>query len=441
LKTKVNVIGAGLAGAEASYQLAKRGFIIDLYEMKPDEYSPAHKDSHYAELVCSNSLRSNDLTNAAGLLKQELRLLNSLVIKVADECRVPAGGALAVDRKQFSKKITNTLNNNDNINIINKRIDQLDTTKPTIIATGPLTTNKLSKHLKYILGQDYLYFFDAAAPIVSADSIDLNNAFVADRYDKGSGDYLNCPLTKDQYYNFYTELINAKTATLKDFEQQKIFEGCMPIESLAKRGYKAMLFGPLKPVGLVNPKTNETYYAVIQLRKENTKSDLYNMVGFQTNLTFSEQKRVFGKVPALKNAEFVRYGVMHRNTFINAPSVLNKYYQLNKHSNIFIAGQLSGVEGYVESISSGLYSAINMANYLNNSPFITFKTDTAIGAMAKYIANANKNNFQPMNINWGIIDPLDEPMKNKKLKKELLSKKAINSLVSTIKKGETDGTI
>ena len=441
MNKKVNVIGAGLAGSEASYQLAKRGFLVNLYEMKPKEFSPAHKSSNFAELVCSNSLRSNEVTNAAGLLKQELRELDSLIIKMADKFCVPAGSALAVDREAFSKAVTEELTKNTSITIINERIDKIDTTVPTIIATGPLTADALSQNLKELLGQNYLYFFDAAAPILTKDSINFNSAFVADRYNKGDGDYLNCPMNKEEYTLFYNELVNAQTAKLKDFENEKVFEGCMPVEVMAKRGEKALLFGPLKPVGLVHPVTGETYYAVVQLRKETVKSDLYNMVGFQTNLTFSEQKRVFGLIPALKNAEFVRFGVMHRNTFINAPAVLNKYYQLKAHSNIFIAGQLSGVEGYIESVSSGLYAAINMANYINEKEFLTFSTKTAIGAMPNYIANSNPNNFQPMNINWGIIDELEKTPKDKKLKKQMLAEVAFNSLKQTIKEGEQNGTI
>ena len=441
MKKRVNIIGAGLAGVEASYQLAKRGFEVHLYEMKPKEFTPAHKQKNFAELVCSNSLRSNELTTGAGLLKEELRKLDSLVIKVADECKVPAGGALAVDREAFSQKLTQAIKNNENIIIHNERVDSIDVKVPTIVATGPLTASKLSENLKNLFGENYLYFFDAAAPIVTHDSIDFNSAFFADRYDKGDGDYVNCPMNKEEYELFYKELINAKTVKLKDFENKSVFEGCMPIEVMAKRGENTLLFGPLKPVGLKNPKTGESYYAVVQLRKENVKGNLYNLVGFQTNLTFPEQKRVFGLVPALKNASFVRYGVMHRNTFINAPSVINKYYQLKRHSNIFIAGQLSGVEGYIESVNSGLYAAINMANYLNDKPFIEFNTKTATGAMASYIANADPNHFQPMNINFGIIDPLSERIKDKKKKRAKIASIALEELQKTINKGEQDGTI
>ncbi|PKK96125.1 MAG: methylenetetrahydrofolate--tRNA-(uracil(54)-C(5))-methyltransferase (FADH(2)-oxidizing) TrmFO [Tenericutes bacterium HGW-Tenericutes-4] len=441
MKKTLTVIGAGLAGVEASYQLAKRGFLVHLYEMKPKEFSPAHKSDSFAELVCSNSLRSNELTNSAGLLKEELRVLDSIIIKTADMCSVPAGGALAVDREVFSSKITEQIKNNPNIIIHNERVDKIDVSTPTIIATGPLTASALSENLKELIGQNYLYFFDAAAPIVTHDSIDFTKAYLADRYDKGDGDYVNCPMTKEEYNEFYEALINAETAKLKDFENEKVFEGCMPVEVMAKRGEKSLLFGPLKPVGLKNPVTGKTDYAVVQLRKENVGAKLYNLVGFQTNLTFKEQKRVFSLIPALKNAEFVKYGVMHRNTFLNAPSVLNKYYQLKLHNNIFIAGQLSGVEGYIESVSSGLYAAINMANFINQKQFLTFLTKTAIGAMAHYIANANKDNFQPMNINWGIIDELQPVIRDKKQKKVQLAQMAIKSLQNTIKEGEQNGTI
>lgn len=431
----VNIIGAGLAGTEAAYQLAKRGFKVKLYEMKPKEFSPAHSNKNFAELVCSNSLRSNDINNAAGLLKEELRLLDSLIIKTADVCRIPAGGALAVDRELFASSITEQIKANKNIEIIEERVDELNLREPTIICTGPLTHNNLSKNLKDVLGNEYLYFFDAAAPIVACNSIDLNKTFVADRYDKGEGDgdYLNCFMTKEEYTEFYNELIDAKTAVLKEFENSKVFEGCMPIEVMAKRGYKAMLFGPLKPVGLKHPLTGENYYAVVQLRKENTKNELYNLVGFQTNLTYAEQKRVFSLIPALKNAEFVKYGVMHRNTFVNAPAVLNKYYQVKAHKNIFIAGQLSGVEGYIESVSSGLYSAINMANMLNGKEFTTFSTKTACGAMPSYIANSSMQSFQPMNINFGIIDELKVREKKKTIKREKLVKLALDEIKEKLK--------
>ena len=402
---RVNVIGAGLAGVEASYQLAKRGFLVDLYEQKPIKFSPAHKNKNFGELVCSNSLKSNSLTNACGLLKEELRLLDSVVIKTADKVKVPGGDALAVDRELFAEKLTDIILSNQNIVVHNECVTNIDLSKPTIIATGPLTDNELFENLKSILGNDDCYFFDAVAPIVDKNSLDENCYFVANRYDKGEtdGDYINCPMNKEEYDAFYKEIITAKTVELKDFENSKVFESCMPIEVSAKRGYKTLLFGILKPKGLIDPKTDKMSYAVLQLRKESNNNDLYNLVGCQTNMTFGEQKRVFRLIPALKNAEFVRYGVMHRNSYINAPKHINQFYQLKKYPNVFIAGQLSGVEGYVESISSGLYSAINMAKMLEGKPFVEFSNQTCIGALSKWISIANENNFQPMNANWGII--------------------------------------
>lgn len=402
---KVNVIGAGLAGAEASYQLAKRGFEVHLYEQKPIKFSPAHNDKNFAELVCSNSLKSNDITNACGLLKEELRLLDSLLIKTADNVNVPSGEALSVDRKLFAEEITKKLKSINNIIIHYKCIENIDVNTPTIIATGPLTDDKLFENLKKLLGNDNCYFFDAIAPIVTKESLDPEHYFIANRYDKGGseGDYINCPMNKEEYDTFYAELIKAETVDLKDFENKKVFESCMPIEINAKRGYRTLTFGILKPKGLIDPKTNKMPYAVLQLRKESNFNSLYNLVGCQNNMIYSAQKRVFSLIPALKNAKFVRYGVMHRNSYINAPKHLNKFYQLKNYPNIFIAGQLSGVEGYVESISSGLYSAINMANYLKNKQFAEFSSSTAIGALPNYISTANENNFQPMNSNWGII--------------------------------------
>lgn len=401
----VRVIGCGLAGAEATYQLAKRGFNVELFEQKPKKFSPAHKNPNFAELVCSNSLKSNELTNSCGLLKEELRILDSLVIKTADVVSVPSGSALGVDRELFSQKITEKIKSFSNVKIYYQTVEEIDTTTPTIIATGPLTDEKLLNNLKNLIGSDDLYFFDAIAPIVSKSSLDQNSYFVANRYDKGGeeGDYINCPMTKEEYNTFYDELINAKTVELQDFENKKVFESCMPIEVSAKRGYKTLLFGILKPKGLIDPKTGKMPYAVLQLRKESNFNDLYNLVGCQTNMLYGEQKRIFSLIPALKNAEYVRYGEMHKNSYINAPKHLNKFYQLKNYPNIFIAGQLSGVEGYVESISSGLYASINMANMLENKSFVEFSNKTAIGSLSEYIATANENNFQPMNSNWGII--------------------------------------
>lgn len=416
---KCVVIGGGLAGAEATYQLLKRGVNVTLYEMKPVKFSPAHKNPNLAELVCSNSLKSNDIFTAGGLLKEELRKLDSLVISVADECRVPAGGALAVDREKFSQRITEKLRSFNNLTIVNKEVEQFDINIPTIVATGPLTSDKLANFLQKLMGEKYYYFFDAIAPIVSANTIDMSSAFVADRYDKGDGDYINCPLNKEEYQEFHKALVEGEIVQLKDFENSKVFEGCMPIEVLAKRGEDAMRFGPLKPVGLTDPHTNSRPYAVVQLRKETLHNDLYNMVGFQTNLTYGEQKRIFSMIPALKNCEFVRFGNMHKNCFINAPKLLENY-QLKSNKNIFIAGQLSGVEGYIESISSGLVCGINMYNMLTGNPIIEFDKETMIGALSYYISNADEKHFQPMSSNMGLVnykftDIRDKKEKNKKI--------------------------
>ena len=401
----VRVIGCGLAGAEATYQLAKRGFNVKLFEQKPTKFSPAHKNPNFAELVCSNSLKSNELTNSCGLLKEELRILDSLVIKTADMVSVPSGSALGVDRELFSQKITEKIKSFSNVKIYYQTVEEIDTTIPTIIATGPLTDEKLLINLKNLIGSDDLYFFDAIAPIVSKASLDQNSYFIANRYDKGgeAGDYINCPMSKEEYNIFYDELIKAQTVELQNFENKKVFESCMPIEVSAKRGYKTLLFGILKPKGLIDPKTGKMPYAVLQLRKESNFNDLYNLVGCQTNMLYGEQKRVFSLIPALKNAEYVRYGEMHKNSYINAPKHINKFYQLKNYPNIFIAGQLSGVEGYVESVTSGLYASINMANMLGGKKFVEFSNKTAIGSLAEYISSANENNFQPMNSNWGII--------------------------------------
>src|SRR5574344_1045139 len=397
---KVNVIGAGLAGCEATYQLSKRGISVDLFEQKPQRYSPAHCDENFAELVCSNSLKSNELSNACGLLKQEMRILDSLIIKTADTVRVPSGEALSVDRKLFALKITEKIRELKNVTIHNEYVKKINFNIPTIIATGPLTDGELFEDINLHLdGGENCYFFDAVAPIVTRESLDESNYFVANRYDKGGeiGDYINCPLSKEEYDTFYKELISAKSVELKDFENNKVFESCMPIEVNAKRGYKTLLFGILKPKGLVEPKTGKMPYACLQLRKESNFNSLYNLVGCQTNMLYGEQKHVFSLIPALRNAKFVRYGVMHRNSYINAPKHLNKFYQLKKYPNIFIAGQLSGVEGYVESISSGLYSAINMSNMVKGLPFVEFSSKTAIGSLPNYISSASETNFQPMN--------------------------------------------
>lgn len=432
-KNKVIVIGAGLAGSECAYQLLKRGVDVTLYEMKPKKFSPAHKSENFGELVCSNSLKSNDPYTAGGLLKQELRALDSLVIKCADECRVPAGSALAVDREKFSELITKKLKEFKNLTIVHDEVTSLPLDKAVVVATGPLTSDGLMAELSKLLGSDYLYFFDAIAPIVSYDSIDFNSAFIADRYDKGTGDYINCPMEKGEYETFYNALITADIVKLKDFENRKVFEGCMPVEVLAKRNIDALRFGPLKPVGLTNPHTGKRPYAVVQLRKETLNNDMFNMVGFQTNLTYPEQKRVFSLIPALKNAEFLRYGTMHKNSYVCAPIALSNYH-LKSYPNVFIAGQLSGVEGYIESIASGLNVALNMYNYLNGLQDVVFEPCTMIGALNHYLTTASEKNFQPMSSNMGLININELRIKDKKEKNKLLYDTAMKSLQDTIKK-------
>ncbi|MBE5735124.1 MAG: methylenetetrahydrofolate--tRNA-(uracil(54)-C(5))-methyltransferase (FADH(2)-oxidizing) TrmFO [Clostridiales bacterium] len=436
----VNIIGGGLAGCEASYQLLKRGFSVNMYEMKPKKFSPAHKLNTLAELVCSNSLKSNDVTTSEGLLKQELRMLDSLLIKIADKVAVPAGSALAVDRNEFSIAVTNELLKYDNFKIIEGEVTDIDLSKPTIIATGPLTSDTLSKRIAELVGEESLYFFDAIAPIVAYDTIDFDSAFIQDRYNKGTGDYINCPLNKEEYDNFYNALISAETVELKDFENKKVFEGCMPIEILAKRGYDTMRFGPLKPVGLTD-KMGKTPYAVIQLRRETREYDFYNMVGFQTNLKFGEQKRVFSLIPALKNAEFLRYGTMHKNTYINAPKVLTRNFQLLSYPNVFIAGQLSGVEGYVESIFGGLICGINMCNLLQNKPMVDLPIETICGALQNYIATTSPSNFQPMSANMGLINNLGYKVKDKKEKYKILSDRSLDLLAKYIQEGDINDRI
>ena len=430
-KHKVTIIGGGLAGCECAYQLLKRGVEVKLVEMKPTKFSEAHKNPNFAELVCSNSLKSNDPLTAGGLLKQELRLLDSLLIKCADKCAVPAGSALAVDREKFSDMITAELKKFDNLTIENKEVVDINTDENVVIATGPLTTPALMKRLGELLGEEYLYFFDAIAPIVSYESIDFNSAFVADRYDKGTGDYINCPMNKEEYEIFHEALVNGEIVKLKDFENSKVFEGCMPVEVLAKRGKDSLRFGPLKPVGLTDPHTGRRPYAVVQLRKETNNNDLYNLVGFQTNLTYPEQKRIFSLIPALKNAEFYRYGTMHKNSFVNAPKLL-KNYHLIKYPNIFIAGQLSGVEGYIESIASGLNVGINMWQRLNGKEDVVFDSITMIGALNNYLNTASPNNFQPMSSNMGLINVGELRMKDKKEKNKILSDRALESLKHSI---------
>lgn len=421
---KVKVIGAGLAGVEAAYYLARKGIKVELYDIKPNSYTPAHKSQNFGELVCSNSLKNNDVYgNAAGLLKQEMRLMNSLVMQSADITKVPAGGALAVNREEFSKYITEKIKGQENIEFISKEIEDIDFDEYTIIATGPLTTEKLSKRIADIVGEG-LYFFDASAPIVEFDSIDMSQAFFGDRYGKGNGDHINCPMNKEQYEEFIENLNNAKRIELKSFENSAVFEGCMPIEVMASRGKDSLRFGPLKPVGLDDPRTGRWAYATLQLRKEDKEGSLYNLVGFQTNLKFGEQKRVFSIIPALKNAEYVRYGVMHRNTFINAPKVLNKDFSLIEHEKTFFAGQITGVEGYIESACSGLLAGIYCEKKIKGERIKHISNKTVCGALVEYITTPNQN-FQPMNANFGILPPPEEMTRDKVLKKRRQAERSL----------------
>ena len=419
----------GLAGTEAAYQIAKRGIKVKLYEMKPEKFSPAHSSKELAEIVCSNSFKSNSVTNACGLLKEELRNLGSLLIQIADETKVPAGQALAVDRETFSKRVTEEIEKNPNIEIIREEVENIEAEDGiVIIATGPLTSEKMAKQIINITGKDRLAFYDAAAPIIEKDSINFNIAFYGDRYGKeGDSSYINLPMNKEEYEIFYNELVNAEIVTLHEFEKKEIFEGCMPIEVMAKRGEDTIRFGPLKPVGFTDPRTNSRPYAIVQLRQDNTSGTLYNMVGFQTNLKFGEQKRVFSLIPGLENAEFVKYGVMHRNTFINSPELLDNTYNLKAKSNIYFAGQITGVEGYVESIASGLVAGLNAVAKFNNTEKITFSNETVIGALSSYISTENTK-FQPMNANFGIVPELPKRIKDKKIKYGMLADRAIENL-------------
>lgn len=430
---EVIVVGAGLAGAEAAYQLAKRGIKVKLYEMKKYKKTEAHSKDYYAELVCSNSLGSNSSDNASGLMKEELRMLDSLLMKLADKHRVPAGQALAVDRDIFSLEVTETLKNMENIEIIEEELCNVPTDKIVLIASGPLTSDKLFKSISDITGEESLYFYDAAAPIVTFESINMDIAYFQSRYDKGEGEYINCPMNKEEYYKFYNELINAERAELKKFEKEKLFDACMPIEKIAASGEKTMTFGPLKPKGLINPRTQKMDYAVVQLRQDDKAGKLYNIVGFQTNLKFGEQKRVFSMIPGLKNAEFIRYGVMHRNTFINSTKLLDKTLKLKSKDNVYFAGQITGGEGYVCAIATGLYAAINIANRLEEKEAFILDEICAIGSIVNYITEEKKK-FQPMGPNFGIIRNLDEvKIKDKKEKYRRISMQALNYLKEKIK--------
>mgnify|MGYP001623960619 FL=1 len=447
MREYITVIGGGLAGSEAAYQIAKRGIKVKLYEMKPYKYTEAHSNPNLAEIVCSNSFKSNLHTNACGLLKEELRYLDSLLIKIADETQVPAGQALAVDREIFAKRVTEEIEKEPLIEIIHEEvtdIDELAKDGIVIIATGPLTSDGLAKQISKMTGQDKLYFYDAAAPIVTKESINFNIAFYGNRYEQEKkkdetleqwhkrlqqqeASYINLPMNKEEYELFYNELINAEIVTLHEFEKREIFEGCMPIEVMAKRGIDTLRFGPLKPVGFDDPRTGSRPYAVIQLRQDDKEGKIYNLVGFQTNLKFGEQKRIFGLIPGLENAEFVKYGVMHRNTYINSTELLDNTYNLKQQTNIFFAGQITGVEGYVESISSGMVSALNAIAKYQNKEKVVFPEYTMIGALANYISTPNSK-FQPMNANFGILPELEEKIKDKKLKYGKLADKALNIL-------------
>lgn len=423
----VNVIGAGLAGSEAAWQLAEAGVPVNLYEMRPVKSTAAHHTADFAELVCSNSLRGNGLTNAVGVLKEEMRRLNSLVISSADETAVPAGGALAVDRNDFSSLITQKLKAHPLVTVISEEITKIPK-GITIIATGPLTSEALAEEIAEYNGSHGFYFYDAAAPIIDSSTIDRDKVYLKSRYDKGEAAYLNCPMTEEEFMRFYEALITAEVAPQKEFEKEKFFEGCMPIEVMAKRGIKTMLFGPMKPVGLEDPKTGKRPYAVIQLRQDNAAASMYNMVGFQTHLKWGEQKRVFQMIPGLENAEFLRYGVMHRNSFMNSPELLRPTYQSKKRDDLFFAGQMTGVEGYVESAGSGLAAGINAARLAKGEELIEFPRETAIGSMAYYITHAEGKHFQPMNANFGLFPSLPERVRDKKLRYETLAERALSAL-------------
>ena len=428
---EVNVIGAGLAGSEAALQLAKRGIKVNLYEMRPKKTTGAHKTEKFAEFVCSNSLGAGDCSNASGLLKKEMELLGGELIQIARECSVPAGNALAIDRELFSQTVTDKIRNNENITVIQQEVSEIPDGY-TILASGPLTSDSLADSIREFTESEHLHFFDAIAPIVEKDSIDFEKAFWASRYDKGEASYINCPMNKEQYEKFYDILINAPKIELKEFEKNaKFFESCLPIEVLASRGVDTLRFGPMKPVGLVDKRTSEENYAVVQLRQDNSAKTLFNLVGFQTNLKWGSQKELLQSIPGLENVNIVRYGVMHRNTFINSPKILKPTLQTRKRENLFFAGQLTGTEGYTESIATGMLAGINMAKLINNEPLLVLPKETILGALTQYISDENHDKFQPINSNWGIIAPIELPKKerkNKKLKAELLSQRSVEYL-------------
>jgi len=424
----VTVIGAGLAGSEAAWQIAAQGVPVTLYEMRPVRQTPAHHTASFAELVCSNSLRANGLTNAVGVLKEEMRRLDSLILACADLHAVPAGGALAVDREGFSAEVTKRLKEHPLITVVNEEATAIPQDGIVVVATGPLTSPELSDGIKRLLGEEYFYFFDAAAPIVEKDSIDFDKVFLASRYDKGEAAYLNCPMSEAEFDVFYDALIHAETAEVKDFEKDMYFEGCMPIEVMAKRGKQTVLFGPMKPVGLIDPRTEKKSHAVIQLRQDNAAGTLYNIVGFQTHLKWGEQKRVFSLIPGLENAEFVRYGVMHRNTFINSPKLLHPTYQFRGRETLFFAGQMTGVEGYVESAASGLIAGLNAGRLAGGREPLTLPAHTTLGSMANYITTADFKHFQPMNANFGLFPPLGYRVRSKKDKNDAIAARALEAI-------------
>ncbi len=429
---EVIIIGAGLAGSEAALQLAKQNIKVKLYEMRPKKTTGAHVSENCAEFVCSNSLGSADITNASGLLKQEMELLGGELIKIAQECRVPAGNALAIDRVGFSKKVTELIENSENIELVREELTEIPKDVPVIIASGPLTSDNLANSIKEFTKTEHLHFFDAIAPIVEKDSINFDVAFWASRYDKGEASYINCPMNKEQYEKFYQILTTAERIELKEFEKNaKFFESCLPVEVLASRGVDTLRFGPMKPVGLVDKRTNQENWAVVQLRQDDAAKSLFNLVGFQTNLKWGAQKELIHSIPGLENANIVRYGVMHRNTFINSPQVLNATLNTRLRENLFFAGQITGVEGYTESIATGLLAGLNMAKYLNNEPLIELPQETMLGSLCKYISSSELKHFQPMNSNWAVVAPIELPKKerkNKKLKNELLAKRSIETL-------------
>ena len=432
--TKVKVVGAGLAGSEAAWQLAQRGVAVELYEMKPQKMTPAHHADTFAELVCSNSFRGDRLENAVGLLKEELRRLGSLILTCAEATRVEAGGCLAVDRQGFSRMVTDKIRSHPNITVVEEELTQVPE-GPVIIATGPLTSDALSEAIGAYFGEDYLHFYDAAAPLVTAESVDMTKAWWQSRYDRGTPDYVNCSMNKEEYEAFVRELVSAQEAEVHGFEDKNVFEGCMPVEVMARRGFDTLRFGPLKPVGLIDPATGKEPYAVVQLRQDNSAKSIYNLVGFQTHLKFPEQKRVFSMIPALRNAEFVRYGVMHRNTFLQSPKLLDRFYRDRRNPLVAFAGQMTGVEGYVESAASGFLAALAMAAQVQGRPLPEFPKETAIGALSLYISDENITHFQPMNVNFSIISPLGQRIRKKAEKNLAIANRSLEIIDRMVEAG------